>query len=159
RARDIALEEKRDKEMQRQQAELARGVAIEERKRSQVALYFSRIAQGQLQWRVNNVIGARESLAMCMPAEGQEDQRDWEWHYLRELFHADLMTLDHAHTGSGGAAAFQPDGRMIASVVGGHPTDDETHPGEVRFWDARTGALARSLRAPGTAHRLVFRPD
>ena len=159
RARDVAVGEKRDKEIQRQHAETARGVAIAERKRAQVALYFSRIAQGQLQWRVNNVIGARESLDRCTPLEGEDDQRDWEWHYLRELFHADLMTLYHSHTASGGNALFHPDGRTIASVMGGHSTDDAAHPGEVRFWDAKTGALTRTLRAPGTAHRLAFRPD
>ncbi len=159
RARDVALGEKRDKEIQTQQAEAARALAIDERRRAQVNLYFSRIAQGQLQWRVNNVLGARESLAMCRPLPDQEDQRGWEWHYLRELFNADLMTLNHGHRGSGGTAAFHPNGKVIAAVVGGHPTDDDAHTGEVRFWDAKTGDLLRSLRAPGTAHRLVFRPD
>ncbi len=144
-ARDIALGEKRDKEIQRQQA--------------RVALYFSRIAQGQLQWRANNVIGAQESLNKCLPVADDDDQRGWEWHYLQGLFHADLFTLNHTYAGVGGAAAFHPDGRLIASVIGGHPTDDDAHPGEVRFWDAKSGAVTRTWRAPGTAHRLVFRPD
>jgi WD40 repeat protein/serine/threonine protein kinase len=158
-ARDIALDEKRDKEIQSQQAETARAIAIDERKKAQVALYFSRIAQSQLQWRVNNVIGARESLTKCVPENPQDDLRHWEWHYLRELFHGDLMTLYHSQTGNGGTAVFHPDGRTIISVLGGHSTDDAVHAGEVRFWDAKTGALLRTLRAPGTAHRLVLRSD
>ena len=44
-ARDIAQDEERAKEQQRLQAEAARADAIEERKRAQIALYFSRIAQ------------------------------------------------------------------------------------------------------------------
>jgi eukaryotic-like serine/threonine-protein kinase len=144
-ARDVALGEKRDKEIQRQQA--------------RTALYFSRIAQSQLQWRVNNVIGARESLLKCRPLAEEEDQRGWEWHYLNGLFHSDLFTLYHTQNGIGGAAAFHPDGHMIASVVGGQTTEDDSHPGEVRFWDAKTGALIATLQAPSTAHRLVFRPD
>jgi WD40 repeat protein/serine/threonine protein kinase len=158
-ARDAALAEQRAKEQQRLKAEKARAEAIDERRRAQVALYFSRIAQGQLQWRVNNVVGAVQSLFKCVPADGQEDQRGWEWYYLLGLFHSDLVTLTHPVIGAGGAAAFHPDGRTVASVIGGHPADDESHPGEVRVWDSTTGALLRRFRAPGTAHRLAYRPD
>ena len=97
----------------------------------------------------------RESLAMCRPLPDQEDQRGWEWHYLRELFNADLMTLYHGHRGSGGTAAFHPNGQVIAAVVGGHPTDDDAHTGEVRFWDAKTGDLLRSLRSGHRAPTCV----
>ena len=111
RARDVALAKSATRKSSGSKRKRRGPIAIEERKRAQVALYFSRIAQGQLQWRVNNVIGARESLAKCLPLAGQEDQRGWEWHYLRGLFHADLFTLHHAHAGSGGDAAFHPDGQ------------------------------------------------
>src|SRR5262249_38599615 len=47
-ARDVA-------EGQRQHAEQARADAVEERRRARTALYYSRIAQSQLQWRVNDV--------------------------------------------------------------------------------------------------------
>jgi serine/threonine protein kinase len=151
-ARDLALEEQFNKEIQRAEA-------IEERSKAQLALYYSRIAQSQLQWRVNNVPGAVQSLTRCVPLPNHEDRRGWEWHYLFGLFHTDLFTFNHPLTPKGGNAAYHPNGRSIISVVGGHPTDDDMHPGEVRVWDAASGDLLQTYHAPGTAHRVVFRPD
>jgi WD40 repeat protein/serine/threonine protein kinase len=137
----------------------ARDVAVQERRKARAALYYSRIAQSQLQWRVNDVPGSHYSLEKCKPQLDQEDRRGWEWYYLRGLFHADLLTLRHRHGGAGGAVAYRPDGRWIASVVGGYPADREDSAGEVRIWDAASGSPVRALAAPGTAHRLAFSPD
>jgi WD40 repeat protein/serine/threonine protein kinase len=158
RARDIALGEERAKEIERQLAETARAEAVEERKRTRTALYYSQIAQSQLRWRLNDVTGAVQSLEKCLPFTGQEDRRGWEWHYLLRLFHSDLFTLSHPHGGEGGNATYHPDGSTIASVVGGRLTDDGSL-GEVRIWNATTGATLHILRAPGTVHRLAYRPD
>jgi WD40 repeat protein/serine/threonine protein kinase len=158
RARDIALDEKRDKETERLQAEHARAEAVEERKKTRAALYFSRIAQSQLQYRVNDVAGAVENLKMCMPLADHEDQRGWEWHYLLGLFHSDLLTLSHTHGGEGGCAVFAPDGKTLASVVSGQSADGMAA-GEIRIWDAGNGALIQTRRTPGSVHRLAFRPD
>jgi WD40 repeat protein/serine/threonine protein kinase len=158
-ARDIARARESDKEEQRRQAESARSEAIEERQRAQIALYFSRIAQSQLQFRVNNLPGAVVSLNKCVPAPEQEDRRGWEWYYLFGLFHSDLMTLYHSRPATGGSAVFDPAGKTIVAVQGGHPHDDAAHGGEVCVWDAPTGALLRRRHAPGTVHRVVFRPD
>jgi WD40 repeat protein/serine/threonine protein kinase len=159
RARDIARAEERDKEQQRLDAEAARGEAIEARKRSQNALYFSRIAQSQLQFRVNDLPGAVRSLNQCLPTDEKDDRRGWEWFYLFGLFHSDLMTLHHDQPAVRGNAAFDPDGKTLVSVLGGHPADDDTHAGELRIWDASSGALLRRFRVPGTVHRVLFRPD
>jgi WD40 repeat protein/serine/threonine protein kinase len=158
RARDTAVEEKRAKEIERLQAEKARADAVEERKKTRAALYYSQIAQSQLRWRLSDVTGAVHSLEKCLPLAGQEDRRGWEWHYLFRLFHSDLFTLSHTHGGEGGNAAYHPDGSTIASVVGGRPTDDGS-PGEVRIWNATSGAALHTLPAPGTVHRLAYRPD
>jgi eukaryotic-like serine/threonine-protein kinase len=159
RARDVALDEKRAKETERLQAEHARAEAVEERKKTRAALYFSCISQSQLQYRVNDVAGAVENLKMCMPLADHEDQRGWEWYYLVGLFHSDLFTLAHPRGGEGGNAVFcPPDGKLIASVVSGQSADGMAS-GEVRIWDAGSGALLQARRAPGTAHRLAFRPD
>jgi eukaryotic-like serine/threonine-protein kinase len=154
-----ALKEKQHKEIQRQQAEWARAEAVDERKKAQAALYFSKISTSQLQWRLSDVFGAVQSLKDCLPAAGQTDSRDWEWYYLLGLFHSDLFTLHHSFAGNGGNAAFHPDGRTIASLVGGYAADDDSQPGELRIWDAATGEVIDTFRAPGTAHRLVFRHD
>src|SRR5262249_37533763 len=146
------------------EARAARDVAVEERRIARAALYYSRIAQSQLQWRVNDVRGSSYSLEKCVPTPGQEDRRGWEWYYLRGLFHTDLKTLQHGHprpgpAAAGGAVASRPDGRWIASVVGGPPADQEDSAGEVCIWDAASGRPVRALPAPGTAHRLAFSPD
>ncbi len=142
-----------------QEARTARDVAVEERKKARAALYYSRISQSQLQWRVNDVTGSHLSLEKCLPTAGLEDRRGWEWYYLRGLFHLDLFTLQHQHAGVGGAVAFRPDGRWLASVVGAHPESEGEQAGEVRIWEAASGRLVRDLIAPGTAHRLAFAPD
>jgi WD40 repeat protein/serine/threonine protein kinase len=151
-ARDNAL-------TQTQQAERAKDAEHKARRAAQMALYFSRIPQSQLQWRVNNVTGAVQSLVKCVPPADEEDWRGWEWHYLLGLFHSDLFTLYHDRAGAGGNAIYHPSGRVIASVVGGHPAEDDAHRGEVCFWDALTGAQVRTLAVPGTVLRLAYRPD
>jgi WD40 repeat protein len=156
-ARDAALREKLDKEAEQQQAEQARAAAVEERKKARNALYFSRIAQSQLQWRVNDVVGALGSLAGCLPPHDLEDLRGWEWHYLRGLFQSELLTLNDRPGAAGGGVAFSPDGRQIFSVMGGQPGQDGA--GKVRVWDAAGGEGGRALPAPAGAYRLALRPD
>ena len=156
-ARDAALAEEIEKEVHWQQAEAARGLAIEERRRARSTLYFSRIAQARLQWRLHDVAAANASLAKCLPRHGYEDRRGWEWHHLRGLLRTPLHSLSHPVAAAGGDVAYSPDGRWIVSVLGGYSRYDNRS-GEIRIWDARTGELIRSLRVPGTDHRLAFRP-
>ena len=135
-----ALAEKREKEVQRQQA--------------RTALYYSRIAQSQLQWRVNDLPGALRSLDASLPGEDQQDHRGWEWYYLHTLYHPELFTFTHAHAGPEGAVAFRPGGGAIASVVS-YPPGDEGGRSEFRLWDSSSGetiverSLPRSLSPPG----------
>jgi WD40 repeat protein/serine/threonine protein kinase len=156
-ARDAALAEEIEKEAHWVQAESARAQAIDERRRARTALYFSRIAQARLQWRLYDVVAADKSLAKCLPRHGYEDRRGWEWHHLRGLLRIPLHSLPHQAPAAGGAVTYSPDGRWIVSVLGGYSRYDE-RPGEVRVWDAQTGELVRSLQVDGTARRLAFRP-
>jgi WD40 repeat protein len=142
-ARDAALTEKREKEDQRRQA--------------RQALYYSRIAQSQLQWRVNDFTGAEQSLARCLPEPGHLDRRGWEWHYLHGLCHTALLTLEHGHGGAGGGIAVRPDGRQIASVVGG-PGDDGG-PGELCLWETTGGEPVARFEVPGSLNQLAFDPE
>jgi WD40 repeat protein/serine/threonine protein kinase len=138
-------------------AEFAQDQEIKQRKRARVSLYFSRIAQSQLQWRVNDFTSACKTLAKCAPLPGFDDLRGWEWHYLQALYHNNLFTL-HNRTGRG-SAAYDPRGRWIASVVGGFQAEANPRPGQVRLWNAQTGQLIHDWAGPATLHRLAFSPD
>jgi WD40 repeat protein len=165
-ARDQALAEKLEKEEQKDEAEQARTAAekaqqhaADQRRQARNALYYSRIAESQLQWRVNDFQSAEQTLAECLPEAGLVDRRGWEWYYLRGLYHTELFTLRHSAEGIGTAVDVRPDGRWIASIHGGHAPGEMGRDAEVRVWDARTGDLVHAWTVSGTLHRLVFSPD
>ncbi|MFO0880981.1 MAG: protein kinase [Gemmataceae bacterium] len=164
-ARDAALEEKREKEQERQEAELARAAAVEaqvneadQRQRARTALYFSRIAQSELAWRANDYPGARQALARCRPGVEEEEQRGWEWYYLEGLHHTYLHHLRHGRPGAGGWVAFSQDGNRVIGVVGGDPLDESAAPAEMRAWDAQTGRTLFTRQVPPAMHRLMLAP-
>lgn len=148
-----------DMVIQRERAEEARRNEAEHRKRARTSLYFSRVAQSQLQWRLNDFHGAEQSLEKCLPGEGEDDERSWEWHYLQGLIHNDLLQLPHEHAGLSGGVAYNKQGNRIATVVSGQTADDNSQPAEVRIWDARTGALLETWPGPSALHRIAYHPD
>jgi eukaryotic-like serine/threonine-protein kinase len=131
--------------------------AAAERRRARTALYYSRIAQSQLAWRVNDYRTAWQALERCRPPAGQEDRRGWEWYYLQGLYHSYLFSHKHERTGEGGWVAYSPDGKSIASVVGGRASESPA-PAEVCVWDAATGGLLFQQEGPAPLHRLALGP-
>ncbi len=56
--------------------------------------------------------------------------------------------------------AFSPDGSRIATSSGGVDAQKRTQPGELKVWDARTGAEVLSLpECSDRGHALAFSPD
>jgi eukaryotic-like serine/threonine-protein kinase len=140
-----AVRERNEQELQRQQA--------------RNALYFSRIAQSQLQWRVNEVSAALRSLEDCVPQPNdQHDRRGWEWYYLKGLYRSDVFALSHPRSGSGGSVAYAPSGGTIASVVS-FASAKEGEGSELRLWDAVQGNLILARILPSPFHRIAFHPD
>lgn len=141
----IAVWERNEQESQRQQA--------------RTALYYSRIAQSQLQWRVNDYSAAMRSLNDCIPRPGDlHDRRGWEWYYLQTLYRPELFTFRHSRSGMEGSVAYDDAGGKIASVVRFAP-DQEGGGSELRLWDAVRGNLIHSWTLRSPFHRLAFRPD
>ena len=141
----IAVRERNEQESQRQQ--------------TRTALYYSRIAQSQLQWRVNDFSAALRSLEDCIPRPGDHhDRRGWEWYYLQTLYRPELFAFNHSRPGLEGSVAYDAAGDRIASVVSFAP-DKEGEGAELRLWDAVRGNLihAQTLRSP--FYRIAFRPD
>jgi WD40 repeat protein/serine/threonine protein kinase len=157
RALDTALRERNEAEEQRMQA--------------RNALYYSRIAQSQLQWRLNDLHGALDSLADCYHPEDRFDRRGWEWYYLPTLYRPELFTLAPPRPGAEGAAAFGPGG-VLASVVRRPPLpllprqaadeavkDERGEGSDLCLWDAVSGEVVHVQQLTSPFHRLAFRPD
>jgi WD40 repeat protein len=118
-------------------------------------LYLGRIAQARLEWRLNNLTRAGQLLELCEPG-----RRGWEWHHLRGLNHADLLTASAPSVHMVNGVAFSPDGKLLA-FTGWHPYDEaaDPPPPRVELWDATAGRLVRRLAGPKRGLRVAFSPD
>src|SRR5262249_195158 len=72
-----------------------------------------------------------------------EEQRGWEWRYLKRQLGGGIFTL-YGHTGPVTSVAFSPDGARIGTGAG-----DSGKPFEARVWDARTGMFLFDLKGLG----------
>jgi WD40 repeat protein/serine/threonine protein kinase len=140
----------RAEEAQKRTAESLRQQADERRRQAERALSFNRVVLAHRYWLAGNSDRARELLDLCPPRF-----RRWDWHYLRRLGQAELLTLG-GQTGQVDAAAVSPDGRWIASAHSGQGLPG----GVVRIWDAANGQVRFAFRAHRSAiTALSFSPD
>jgi WD40 repeat protein/serine/threonine protein kinase len=126
-------------ETQTRVARKARAEMADALNASEVNLYFHRIALAQREWLANHVARAETILDECPKA-----LRQWEWHYLKRLCHAGLMTLPL--TDYGNCAIFSPDGKRVAA-------GDES--GNVSVWNATTGKRLFAVREHSRIVRRV----
>jgi WD40 repeat protein/serine/threonine protein kinase len=141
---------RQDAETARDDARTQEAKAQAQKERAEGTLYYSNIVRAQLEYRAHNVADAEDILDRC-----PDPRRGWEWRYLQQLCHADLLTLprdeEAGHTGWVYTVASSPDGKWLASGGGGNPFWRSTgtggmQPGEVILWDAATGARLRTCR-------------
>jgi WD40 repeat protein len=150
--RNKAVAQKQDADDLRAQAEKDKQTEGELRKQAQEALaraethlYYNRINLASQYWQGGKVGTAELTLEAC-PA----DLRQWEWHYLQRLCHAERLTLTHGN--SVFDVAYSPDGQRLATTSG--------H--DLTVWDALTGK--ELLYIPGSLEDgqttgIAFSPD
>jgi WD40 repeat protein/serine/threonine protein kinase len=110
-------------------------------KQSEQTLYFNRIALADREWWANNVPGV-ETLLDHYTAD---TRRGWEWHYLKRLCHAELLTVAGQF-----CVAISPNGRLLATANNGN----------VYLWNATTGRLGLTLSAAQRrVNHLAFSHD
>jgi WD40 repeat protein/serine/threonine protein kinase/Tfp pilus assembly protein PilF len=152
----------------REDADAARGREATQRQAAEAALenaetniYYSRIAQADLRYRLGDVAKADLSLDLCVPKPGETDRRGWEWRYLYGLTHADLFTFKD-HLTWVYSLAFSPDGRRLA-VGAGAPMFMSSRPGtpgNLKVWDLASGACVLDLRGKTlSVTDIAFSPD
>jgi WD40 repeat protein len=124
---------------------IAKHEAERQAERAEGFRYHNLIGQAHAEWRNNDVRRADELLGQCPAA-----LRNWEWHYLYRLCHADLLTVpDHPNEVT--AVAYSPDGKTIAAAC----VD-----GSLQVCDADTGAERCACRGhTGVILDLAYTPD
>jgi WD40 repeat protein len=138
---------------QRRHAEAASTQAQQAAERAERSVYFGNIVQARSLWLLNNVSGSARVLDSCRP-----ERRGWEWHFLRGLHHADLLTINDTGGPWVTGVAYSPDGRWIASS-GGDPFALPEW-GVLQVHDAVTGRLLwRKTGLSLLVRNLAFSPD
>ena len=131
-----------------QRAEREQGRALDN-------LYFSRIAQARLEWRLNNVSGVAQLLNKC-----DQDRRGWEWQYLRNTSQSEILGIDLPELSYIFGVVFSPDGSIFA-FTGFNPYDHfhERSPSIVEIWDTKNQRRLHALEGPVHTMRLSFNND
>lgn len=111
-----------------QQSEEQREKYLRERDSALRNLYMANIRLANEEWGNSQVNRVREILKTLVPLKGEEDFRDWEWHYLCSLSNGKAATLE-GHNGPVTSVSWSPDGKLLASASG-----DKT----IRVWNADT---------------------
>jgi serine/threonine protein kinase len=109
-----------------------------------LALYAYRIALAHREWWANNPARTEYLLDEC-----PEPMRHWEWHYLKRLCHAELLTM-RGHVHQVNCVACSRDGRRLVSGDGA---------GFIHIWDAATGQCVRRIRPRSSILDVAFSPD
>ena len=121
-------------------------VALEQLRRT---TYTAQINLAQHAWEAGATDQVVDLLEQQRPKPGENDLRGFEWDYLYQLSHAEILRLN---SGSATSVAYSPDGKRLASAGEG-----------VKVWDAQTGHELLSLKGRNgdwtSGSSVAFSPD
>jgi WD40 repeat protein/tetratricopeptide (TPR) repeat protein len=142
---DVRAEAERERTAARQantEAEQRLAHATDEEQRT---AYFRRITLARQAWLANDVAGAGVWLDACPP-----ERRQWEWHLLRRLCQADLLTWQ-GHAGGATAVAYHPSGALLATAG---------LDGTFKVWTLESGKDPITFfTGANVVHSVAFSPD
>jgi WD40 repeat protein/tRNA A-37 threonylcarbamoyl transferase component Bud32 len=142
--RDRAERAEAEATQRRGEAEQARDAATKARDEAIGIRYARDIHTAYQEFKANNLVRTRALLEGCPPRH-----RGWEWRYVHQLAHQELLTLEHP--GYVEMAAFSRDGKRILTAG-----RDNT----ARIWDAQTGKLLRAIVTSNpSVGSAAFSPD
>jgi WD40 repeat protein len=130
--RTKAEEERKQADQQRVKSEQAQVALADEKERSIARVYATTTALAHQKWLANDVAAA-EKLLDSTPTEF----REWEFGYLKNILHADRMTL-RGHEGAVSELRYCGDGKRLVSI---------DRQGQVHVWDLNTGSIIRTRKA------------
>ena len=112
----------------------------EQRQKAEQYQYYHHLARAGAAWRDGNLAGVEDLLDACPP-----EARHWEWYFLKQQCHTDLLTVPNDFRGGFNRVTLSPDGKLLATVSR-----------TVDLRDSATGAVVHSLPGDGVA---AFSPD
>ena len=123
-------------------------------------LHINRVQSAVLE---NDMKRAERLLARCVPGNGEDDLRGFEWYYWKSRLHGELWSADSGVTGTR-ALDFSKDGKLLA--VSDEQGRQQTR-GRLRVFDVKSGQLAKSQEGkplsdfPGfeQSECVAFSPD
>ncbi len=111
-------------------------------------LYAAQMNLAQQNWEFFSVERVLNLLNEQIPKPGQEDLRNFEWHYLWQLCHNERFTLRSEYNVF--QAVFSPDGSLVAEASGN----------VAKLWDTATGQEIRSFVGhTDKVTSVAFSPD
>jgi WD40 repeat protein len=139
-------QQKERAEQEKERAEQAQKEESKVRQEAQQYKYLQHLALAAAELRSNSMVRVEQLLDACPSAY----QQNWEWRYLKQQCHRDLLTL-RGHTGGVIGLAFSPDGTRIAS---------SSLDGLVKVWEVSTGQVLYTITGHHSeVSRVRFSPD